>query len=184
MQEEDNSARLEKLERQNRRITLVGGSLLVLLTALLLIAWVSPAPRILEAGGLRIKDSNRGVRLYVGLNDDDEPEIVFYDEAGDHLRTLTGGPGTGASPQPARDWAWPKSKSARMWSLTVWFVRPKKKETQVFHNSRKCIALVRAAQTGEIDSKALTKQKLDYAYKHYADQLEPCTTCCKSLLPP
>jgi hypothetical protein len=145
----------------------------------------------LETPGLLFKDVRGNDRLYVGMDDTDEPVIIFYDD--DRTVQLQidayyspGGPGAGRgigeSPPPAKDWAWPESKTARLWDLTIWFVRPKKDEVQFFHRTPTCSNLRNAARTGAIDSKKITKQKLRYAHKHFADQLEPCS-CCKSLFP-
>ena len=144
-----------------------------------------------QAPGLLFKDTRGHGRLYVGMNETDEPVIIFYDDAREVQLQIDGyyapqsaprGFGAGTPPPPARDWAWPASKTARLWDLTIWFVRPKEGEMQLFHKTPTCSNLRNLARTGAIDSKKITKQKLRYAHKHFVDQLEPCS-CCKSLFP-
>ncbi len=176
--------RIESLERQLRFFKRVTGLVIVLVAAAFLIGAVTPAPKTLSADKVLIEDSKGNERLYLGMNDDDEPVITFFSPDAVPLYTIgSSGPAQVAPPpRSSQSWAWPKKKSARLWDLTIWFERPKKGGTQKFHNSPQCYHLQSAARTGAVNGKKVTKQKLDYAYKHFADQLEPCA-CCISLFP-
>lgn len=170
-----------RLEQQTRLLKRTLGLLLIAVTSIFVMGYSFPGPKVLRAGRLIIEDEEGCERLFVGMNDDDEPIICFYDE-NQTVRFSIDSNGTGSvkPPPPKPTWSWPKKKSAKLWSLTVWFSRPKKGETQLFHNTRTCSHLRNAARTGEVDGTKITKQKLDYAYKHFGDQLKPCS-CCRHL---
>jgi|GEM_PF-2744724 len=172
-----------RLQRQNRRITRTAGVLMLALAAIIMMGGIAPAPKVLLAAKLIVEDLGGHERLHVGMNENDEPIIVFYDKDGSPRFSIdSNGTGSVKPAPPPKNWAWPKKKSARLWSLTIWFARPKEGETQLFHNSPRCKHLQDAARSGAVDGNKITKQKLSYAYKHFADQLEPCS-CCKHLFP-
>ncbi len=176
--------RIERLERQNRLFKRAAGILLVLGTVAVLIGAAAPRPKTLSADTILVKDSDGKERIYLGMNDNDEPVITFFSPDAAPLFTIDSrGPGqVVTSTRPNYAWAWPKKKSARLWDLTIWFQRPAKGGMQKFHKSVKCSHLQSAVRTGAVDGKKVTKQKLNYAYKHFADQLEPCV-CCIGLFP-
>jgi len=176
--------RIESLEKQLRFFKRITGLVIVLVASVFLIGAVTPAPKTVTADKVLIEDSKGKERLYIGMNDYDEPVITFFSPDGNPLYTIGSTGPAQAAPPPERSqaWAWPEKKSARLWDLTIWFQRPKKGETQKFHNRPGCSHLQSAVRAGDVDGKKVTKQKLDYAFKHFADQLEPCA-CCISLFP-
>ena len=50
--------RINSLERQNRRMKLIGAAVVVIVAAFLLVGWVLPAPRVVEAEMFVLKNSN------------------------------------------------------------------------------------------------------------------------------
>lgn len=73
---EDCGARLDRLERYNRRLQLMG-AVLILGIALL----VLPKTRVLEVEKLTIKDAS-GPRATLGVDEDGRPALRLLDKAG------------------------------------------------------------------------------------------------------
>lgn len=176
--------RLERVERQNRRMKVIGGVAILIMAALLLVGWVTPSPRILTEDGFIVEDSSGRERIFIGMSDDDEPVVVFYnpDHSILHYINPAGNTGGGTPPPPAKTWAWPSTRSSHLWRLTVWFARPKKGEMRKFHNTPKCVNLRNSIRAGHFKSTDVTKQDLKYAHTHFKDRLEPCS-CCSGLFP-
>ena len=177
-------SRLQRVEKQNRRMKVAGGAALLIVATLLLVGWASPSPRVLTEDGYLVEDAHGRERIFIGMDDDDNPVIVFYnpDHSLLHFINPAGNTGGGTPPPPPQSWAWPSTKSSKLWRLTVWFARPKKEETQKFHNSRKCRDLNNSIRAGHFKATDVTKQDLKYAHTHFKDQLEPCS-CCRHLFP-
>ena len=87
--------RLEKLERQNRRMKQVGAAVLVLVAAMLLMGQASPN-RTVEANEFVLKDANGKMQARLGLTAN-APGLTLYEADGEVIRTFLGvgadGPG-------------------------------------------------------------------------------------------
>lgn len=75
-------ARLEKVERQNRRFKLVGTGLLLVMAAALLLGAALPKARVLEAQELIIRDKNNKVRTWMRVVEERGPNVALLDEHG------------------------------------------------------------------------------------------------------
>ena len=80
--------RLERLEKQNRRMKLVGGSVLVVAAALIVMACASPAPKALEGEELIIRDSDGKRRATIGVTEDGS--LLFFDDERGKRRAVLG----------------------------------------------------------------------------------------------
>ena len=84
-------ARLEKVERQNRRLRRAGIAVLVLAAAGLLMGQATPKARIVEAEGFFLKDEKGNIRALLGVNKVgpglEGPGLGLFDEKG-KLRAL------------------------------------------------------------------------------------------------
>ena len=74
-------ARLDKMERQNRRLKLAGLVLLVLAAAGLLMGQALPK-RIIEAEKFLVKDRQGKVRAKLEVGEHDTPSLFLYDKEG------------------------------------------------------------------------------------------------------
>ncbi len=81
--------RLERVERQNRRLRRAGIALFVVVAAGLLMAQAPPKERIVEAEGFRLKDRQGNVRAELVVSRDG-PRLVLFGEGGkEHKERLT-----------------------------------------------------------------------------------------------
>jgi hypothetical protein len=90
-------ARLEKVERQNRRLRGAGIAVVVLAAAGLLMGQAMPKARIVEAEGFVLKDGAGKVRAELAVTED-RPGLALYDENGKPRAVLSvgkAGPGLG-----------------------------------------------------------------------------------------
>ncbi len=75
-------ARLEKVERQNRRFKLVGTVLLLIMATAMLLGAVLPKNRTLETQELIIRDKNNKVRTWMRVVEERGPNVALLDEHG------------------------------------------------------------------------------------------------------
>ena len=90
-------ARLEKVERQNRRLRGAGIAVAVLAAAGLLMGQAMPTVRIVQAEGFQLKDGQGKVRAGLGM-DKEGPVLFLADENGKPRAELAvgkAGPGLG-----------------------------------------------------------------------------------------
>ena len=78
-------ARVERLERQNRRMKLVVVSMVVVVGAGLLMGQASPTkkvPKVITAEKFRVVDKDGNLRIGLGVEPDGSPRLMFIDEDG------------------------------------------------------------------------------------------------------
>ena len=74
-------ARLEKVEKQNRRMKVVGCAVLLVMTALLLVGWVSPESKVVEAETFVVKGADGNKRAELGMIEGC-PTLALFNENG------------------------------------------------------------------------------------------------------
>ena len=79
----DIEQRVERLERENRRLKLAGAAVVAVLLAVALVGAVMPQ-EIIEARGFRVTDENGELRAEMGTD-----RISYYDENGNTRATMT-----------------------------------------------------------------------------------------------
>jgi len=79
-------SRLEKVERQNRWMKVVGGAVLLVMAGLVVIVCAMPGPKVLEVEGIIVKDSDGKERVRLGLE-----SLRFFDSDGLILTDLSMG---------------------------------------------------------------------------------------------
>ena len=79
MDTQEVTARIERLERENRRLKLAGGAVVAVLLGVALVGAVMPQeiPEVIEARGIRVVDENGTVRAEML-----DGGISYYDENG------------------------------------------------------------------------------------------------------
>ncbi|OFV99187.1 MAG: hypothetical protein A3F68_00590 [Acidobacteria bacterium RIFCSPLOWO2_12_FULL_54_10] len=88
------ASRVEKLERQNRRMKQAATAACILVAAVIFLGQ-SPAPgRSVEAQEFVLTDSNGTARARLGLRSD-VPGLILYDESGEKARAFLGVVGDG-----------------------------------------------------------------------------------------
>jgi hypothetical protein len=79
---EELSVRLEKVERQNRRLRAGGSLALVLIVALAALGQVAPSGKVVSAERFEVRDSGGKLRSLLAVIDDGVPALAFYDADG------------------------------------------------------------------------------------------------------
>lgn len=82
--------RVEKLERQNRRLKLLGAGVL-LLAGSVLVMGQAPSNRTIVASKILLEDSVGRVRARLGMDASDRPTLTLLNEKGMPVSALTGG---------------------------------------------------------------------------------------------
>jgi hypothetical protein len=81
--------RFEQLERQNRRMKLIGGFVLLVFSALFLVAWVSPEKKVLKAEELQIVDSEGNLKARFSTTGDGA-KLCLYEKGGGAMISTPG----------------------------------------------------------------------------------------------
>ena len=83
-------ARLEKLERDNRRLKRLGAAALVLVAALGLIAAAQPIPNVIKAHEFEVVDGAGRVRIRMAVNPQQQgANVTLFDSAGTRREQLS-----------------------------------------------------------------------------------------------
>lgn len=148
-------------------------------------AYWGTSPNEGQTPQLAMRDAAGNDRLWIGINDVNEPIIYFYDEDRSVLSHIDskgfhGGGGGGnppPPPPPERNWGWPKNGSP-VWGMTVWFERPPKGGMSKFHTTG-CPTLRQQLIAGNIKKADIAKKTVRSAHKFFKDRLEPCHCCIR-----